>query len=297
MNYATTVTVAIPTYNRGVVLVETVKQLLSLNSQAREILVVDQTAIHEEDVHRQLETLHNCGDIIWHRLSTPSIPRAMNKALSAALGDVVLFLDDDVVVTSDLIAEHARAHETSAANIVMGMIRQPWHKADADGADSKHDSGLPARVPGYIDYAIACNMSVSRKRALEQGGFDENFVGAAYRFEDEFARRVNGSRNRVYYHPKASVDHLKLDQGGTRTRGDHLTTFSPTHTVGAYYFFLRGRGVRHRVRSIVKRPFRSVMTRHHLRKPWWIPVTFVSEVAGIFWAFVLFARGPRHLKS
>ncbi len=296
MSHALTVTVAIPTYNRGSALVQTLKQLFVLKRPALEILVIDQTHAHPKNIQLQLENMHQSGDIAWHRLDAPSIPRAMNKALMESHGDIVLFLDDDIVVTSELVAEHAAAHETSAANIVVGMIRQPWHKADVGGCDPEQGSGRPAGAPGYIDYAIACNMSVSRLRALDHGGFDENFVGAAYRFEDEFARRLNGTRNMIYYHPKASIDHLKLDEGGTRAHGNHLTTLSPVHSVGAYYFYLRAPKVRRRIWYIAKRPFRSVMTKHHLKKPWWIPITFTSEIAGIFWAFVLFSKGPRYLK-
>lgn len=41
----------------------------------------------------------------------------------------------------------------------------------------------------------------------------------------------------------------------------------------------------------------SVKTRHHLRRPWWIPVTFFAEGLGFLWALSLALRGPRLLPS
>ena len=49
-----------------------------------------------------------------------------------------------------------------------------------------------------------------------------------------------------------------------------------------------------RAREFFARPLRAVMTRHHLRRPWWIPVTLVAELSGMAWALLLYARGPRH---
>jgi len=73
-----------------------------------------------------------------------------------------------------------------------------------------------------------------------------------------------------------------------------LSCVSGGSIVGAYYYLLRSRLRRGRAREFVGRPFRSVMTRHHLRKPWWIPVTLLAELAGMLWALGLNMRGPRY---
>ena len=77
-----------------------------------------------------------------------------------------------------------------------------------------------------------------------------------------------------------------------RCFGDHSRTVRPGHSVGAYYYFLTtGRSV---FRNTVARLGRSVMTRFHLRHPWYIPITLVAEMAGIVKAIGLY-RGGRQL--
>ncbi len=60
---------------------------------------------------------------------------------------------------------------------------------------------------------------------------------------------------------------------------------------------LRARQVKHRFLGMLSRFFRSVRTRHHLRHPWWIPGTLVSEFLGFLWALSLMAEGPKLIRS
>ena len=141
------------------------------------------------------------------------------------------------------------------------------------------------------------NFSVRREIVLNLGGFDERFVRVAYNFESEFAYRLTLAGFRIYYEPEALVHHLHVSRGGTRAYGDHLKSFRPNHAVGAYYFLIRTwNGWRSLARFLI-RPLRSVATRHHLRRPWWIPATLIAEVLGMGWALLLAAQGPRYLNS
>jgi hypothetical protein len=62
--------------------------------------------------------------------------------------------------------------------------------------------------------------------------------------------------------------------------------------VGQYYYFLRSTTVKSKLVRILTNPFKAVMSRHHLRKPWWIPVTLIAELWGLAWAILLYLRGP-----
>jgi len=97
----------------------------------------------------------------------------------------------------------------------------------------------------FLTNVMAGNLSVDRERALAIGGFDENFIGAAYRFETEFCHSP-GRRQAatIWFEPRASIHHLKLATGGLRSFGDHRSTASPVHSAGDYYF-----AILHRPRS------------------------------------------------
>src|SRR6185437_13629750 len=90
-------TVAIPTFNRGKVLVETLRHLLAQEPPPDEILVLDQTPQHAEGIQKLLSTWQSAGAIRRLLLREPSVTKAMNRGLIAATCDHILFLDDDIV--------------------------------------------------------------------------------------------------------------------------------------------------------------------------------------------------------
>ena len=283
-------TVVVPTYRREAVLVDTIEFLLSLKPAPAEVLVIDQTERHEPATSAVLHSTSNAGAIRWIRLSEPSIPTAMNQGLLLATHDVVLFVDDDIRPEPELLSAHMAAHETHGDVIVAGRVIQPWEEGhDFSSATEFRFAGLRS---GWIREFMGGNFSVRRSMALGVGGFDENFVRVAYRFEAEFAHRFLASGRRIWFEPTACLHHLKDAGGGTRTFGNHLTTWRPDHAVGAYYFALRvGRW-----RDILIRPVRALLTKHHLRRPWFMVTTLWAEVRGLAWALRLSANGPRYAR-
>jgi GT2 family glycosyltransferase len=285
------VSIVIPTYRRGQVLVDTVGYLRALEPPAAEILLVDQTERHDPAIAAHLLALDASGAVRWMRLPAPSITRAMNEGLRRASQPVVLYLDDDIVPGDALIAAHHAAQASGEAGIVAGQVLQPGEQPTQPAGEFRFTSSARA----WIDELMGGNFSVKRALALELGGFDENFVHVAYRFEAEFCSRARSAGERILYEPAASIRHLRAGQGGTRAFGQHLTTARPSHSVGAYYYLLAARGIEGRVGKMAWRFARSVRTRHHLRRPWWIPATLAAEAMGLLWALRLRLAGPRLL--
>jgi GT2 family glycosyltransferase len=289
------ISVAIPTYQREQVLLDTVHYLLALECPPGEILLLDQTTQHELATETELAQLADAGRITWVRLSVPSIPQAMNQGLVRARHDLVLFLDDDIRPDPDLIAAHARAHRQTPGVIVAGRVLQPWHAGQFDSVAARR-FGFNSPQGRNVDEFMGGNFSLDRNSALALGGFDENFVRVAYRFEAEFALRWRRASRQIWYACDALIHHLKAADGGTRVFGDYLRTAVPAHSVGEYYFAIHARPPSW-WRILYVRPFRAIATRHHLRRPWWIPVTLVAELGGFAWALVLAFRGPRFVRA
>ena len=255
--------------------------------------MVDQTEKHQASVEEALRNWEAAGAIRLVRLVAPSITRAMNRGLSEAAQNFVLFVDDDIVPEPDLIQSHWQALEKTGAALVAGRVLQPWHKArDFSRHEGFHFTSMQA---GWTRDFMGGNFTVRREIALALGGFDEQFVTVAYNFEAEFAYRLCKTGHQIFYEPAACVHHLKAIEGGTRTFGDHLRSFKPNHAVGAYYFILRTWSGWRSLVQFLRRPLRAIATRHHLCRPWWIPATLVAEVSGMGWALVLAAQGPRYL--
>jgi GT2 family glycosyltransferase len=142
-----------------------------------------------------------------------------------------------------------------------------------------------------VENVMAGNLSVDRARALAIGGFDENFLFAAYRFETDFARRVIAAGGRIRYEPAAGIRHLKAATGGIRAHGDHRGSASPAHPAGDYYFARLH--VRAFWRYVARRLVKNVATRHHLRRPLLIPLKLIGELRGLLLGLRLARSGRR----
>ncbi len=303
--YATSISVAIPTYCRESELVDTIHQLLNLEFPPGEILIVDQSEEHLPQTKQQLSKLADLQRITWIKRPTPSIPKAMNYALLTAKSDVVLFLDDDVIIDSEIVREHRSEYRKNDICLVAGQIIQSWQKqlgpnafAFRDGNSDDPDAFMfNSNKRMFIKRFMGGNFSVRRQAAIELGGFDENFVRVALRFEAEFADRLTGAGCKIIFQPKASLKHLRAQEGGTRAYGLRMQTAKPAHTIGNYYYLFTAKHVYKRWRKILFLPFRSVTTRFHLTHPWWIPLSFFAEISGMAWAFWKVLHGPKHIEA
>lgn len=280
------VSIAIPTFNRGEILLSTLAKLQELEQQPREILIIDQTLEHPREVQCSLESLSAEGKIRYIRLAQPSIPHAMNEALLRAFGQLVLYLDDDIVPIKGLVEHHERAHAKHPELwATAGQVIQPWQKPmpltaprGYAGLAKDYDFPFHSTLDSVVENVMAGNLCVKRERALSIGGFDENFIGPAYRFETDFARRILLANGKIRFIASAGIYHLRAESGGTRANGNHLTSASPVHGFGDYYYaFKHGASAEAWIYS-VKRAFREVRTKFHLTHPWWVPVKLFGEI-------------------
>lgn len=297
------ISVAIPTYGRESVLVDTVGQLLAQSPAAAEIIVVDQTPAHEPETAAALTRWHESGQIRWLRLPQPSQPAALNRAIASATQPFVLMLDDDIRIGSGFLAAHLAAFDDAAIWAVAGQVLQPGEREWSDYVHEPQtgplaDLEFPFRSgrATLVHNGMSGNLSVRRERALALGGFDENFLPpVSYRFDADFCKRLLRAGGKIRFEPRARIDHLRAERGGTRSQGSHLTSASPSHGVGDYYFAMRQGADASVFAYLLRRPLREVCTRFHLRHPWWIPVKLLGELRAFLLAIRLLRHGPAGL--
>jgi glycosyltransferase involved in cell wall biosynthesis/peptidoglycan/xylan/chitin deacetylase (PgdA/CDA1 family) len=130
---------------------------------------------------------------------------ARNRGAAAAKGDILLFLDDDVVAEPDLVAQHASSYVDGADAVIGRLILDPRSPAGflTDNFAKWLASGPASHVLTPFDIWTA-RLSVRRKVFGELGGFDENFTDpSAFALEDaEFGVRLLARFN-VRYNPLA----------------------------------------------------------------------------------------------
>src|SRR5262245_9044887 len=120
------VSVVIPTFNRGCSLEETLKYLLANKPDgydALEIIVVDDGSFvpaREVVEPRALDMLEHQG-VRWLRQKNAGPASARNTGFRNASGDIVLFLDDDILAPPDLIKAHISAHRSHPGAVIFGI--------------------------------------------------------------------------------------------------------------------------------------------------------------------------------
>jgi len=272
---------------------------------AADILVLDQTVAHEQKTDDRLGEWDRSGRIRWLRLPEPSQPAALNVALRHSTQPFVLFLDDDIRIDQGFVRAHYEAFGAEEIWAVAGQVLQPGEEEDEQYVHSPTSGPFAdceflfrSNKKVFVENGMSGNLCVRRARALEIGGFDENFTPpVAYRFDNEFCKRLSRAGGKIVFGPKARIHHLRAQRGGTRTNSNHLKSMSPEHGVGDYYFALRcARGL-DRWRYVFRRPLREVLTRFHLKHPWWIPVKLIGEMRALLWACRLVRQGPRLMAS
>ncbi len=301
--------IIIPTYRREEVLLNAIGDLLPLMEKAgfgSELIIVDQTEKHDGNTERKLLEFDRAGKIRWICLDKPHIARSMNTGVRNAEGDIVLFLDDDIEPSPKLLAKHVELYKKRpSAWAGAGQVLQPWDNpervsyAPRGGTLNRYLDFPFYSIEGtFIENAMAGNLSVRRQRFIQLGGFDENFTPpVASRFETEFAKRLVRRGGKIWFEPEASIRHLRVSTGGTRSLGSHLTSISPVYGAGDYYYAFRCARGMERLKYILKRPFREIRTKFHLKHPWYIPVKLIGEFRALSGSIGMSAKQPVFMEA
>jgi GT2 family glycosyltransferase len=293
------VCLAIPTYNREQVLLDTIRQVLAQEPPADEVLVVDQTVNHAPATARDLTAWHREGRIRWIRRSSPNASSARNQALIEARSDIVIFIDDDVVLGPGFVEAHRRSYDDARVDMVAGQVLSKDGRVHS-GRVNNYDMGFPLNHDErtWIGTWRSCNCSVRRRLALELGGFDEQYFHGASKEESDFAARAMAqSGRRVLFEPRASVVHLAEPMGGARSWGGYFAPRAVAWAVGEYYFALMNLPLGRMIRHVVWRLFRNSADRYCRRHPWVIPPMLAREAVGFVWALALSAQGRKLIPS
>ena len=231
MNNYPLITVVIPTYGREKALQDSIIDVLKQDYPNFEVLVVDQTPKHQPEIQTYLEEMVGAGKIKWLRLDWASLPGARNYAVRRSSGEIILFIDDDVQLTPELLAAHAKNYlQNPEVGAVAGRVFDRMKLGDSGGDLQIEYLPPEAMDPGIAWYHIdlvhtikpqqvltarGCNMSFRREIFTKYGlRFDERFGGSAVREESDFCLRVRQTGYKIWYDPEAHLVHLGEETGG-----------------------------------------------------------------------------------
>jgi glycosyltransferase involved in cell wall biosynthesis len=209
--------VIIPSYNRCAILRQTLEALLRCAEADRakvatnfEIVVMDDGSL-DNTAGVVAELAMRANDASLHYVRQPvnrGAAAARNSGLRQATGEIVLFLDSDIVAAPGLLAQHVLAHcldcEPSTAFAWLGhLLLQPGLPATPINLNHAIHKWRNLKDGQELDwrYFVTGNVSVRRSFLLDNGlWFDESLPF----FEDtELGYRSCKKGLRIFYNARA----------------------------------------------------------------------------------------------
>jgi glycosyltransferase involved in cell wall biosynthesis len=205
------VSVVVPTYNRRVRLARVLAGFdrQTVPASTFEVVIVDDGSKDDTQSWLAGNTARSYA-VKTLRQENGGPARARNAGIAAASGELILFIDDDVEPTPELIAEHLRFHDAEADVVVIGPLAsldhyaQPWVAWEQSKIERQYAAMERKEWEPSFRQFWTGNASVAKAHILAAGGFDVSFNRA----EDiELGRRMHERGVRFRFNPKARGMH------------------------------------------------------------------------------------------
>lgn len=191
------ISIVLPTYNR----LDRLKRVLAAFEQQTvapsefEIIVVsDGSSDGTHEFLRALATPLNVTPIFQ---ANQGVAVARNTGIAHTRGDLVLFVDDDVVPSSNLVEQHLATHAQHGERIVAlgpmltphDFTMMPWVRWEQAMLQKQYDAMARGDWAPTARQFYTGNTSLRRQHLVDAGGFDPKFrraedVELAYRLAD-----------------------------------------------------------------------------------------------------------------
>lgn len=205
-----TVSVVLPTIDRYAYLEPLLHQLAGQTVRPHQVLIVDQTD-RAKRRHDLTEIAPDLAVTVFTQ-DDPGQSSARNRAIEAATGEFLLFIDDDDEISPDLIEEHLR--------------RLPDGVDASSGGVDDATAGPP--MPGFrhrrANDNFPTNNTMLRRDALDRSGwFDPSFDRLPMEDHD-LGTRLHRAGAHLVYDPDVLVYHHHAPAGGLRVHGTRAIT-------------------------------------------------------------------------
>jgi glycosyltransferase involved in cell wall biosynthesis len=213
------VSVIIPTYNRGEILCQTMALALAQEYPDFEVIVVDQSPEPPEAVQSFVK---NAGSSLTYiRRETPNLPAARNAGVRISKGEVIVFIDDDVVIEPDFVASHVRHYSDEHVGCVTGPALPPEENNQQEALAQQLRLFNVKKNLGdgcyLVEWGAGCNFSFRKTALLKAGASDVRF-STGWSEDADLCVRVRHQGYVIVFDPRVRLIHLALRSGGCAFR-------------------------------------------------------------------------------
>jgi len=218
------VSVIIPTYDRPQYALDAVRSVIAqrdIDSPGFEVIVVENNP--QPKLESQIGKLSAATSVPLRHVheARPGLHEARHRGATEARGDVLAYVDDDVLAPPDWLRALIEPFSDSAVAIVGGPVHPNWEATPPTWLDQFPGSYLSLLDNGddvcdltYPDGAYGCNLAVRRTVLFEVGGFNPDSMGWDRKQfwlrgdgETGLHLRVAEAGYRTTYQPSAALEH------------------------------------------------------------------------------------------
>ncbi len=157
-------TIILPTHNRLPVLKSCLSSLSEQTNRNFEIILIDDCST---DGTKEYIKKSDFPNLRYFRLKKQKGPYyARNLGIREAKGEIIIFIDSDVVVFPDFVEDHIEIHKKREDLVVQGMVKHVKSIEDIDMKKFYLPNALCLRT------FITQNASIRRKYLIAVGGFE-----------------------------------------------------------------------------------------------------------------------------
>ncbi|MEQ1606049.1 MAG: glycosyltransferase family A protein [Pyrinomonadaceae bacterium] len=212
------ISVVIPTYNRLTQLAEALDHLLASDVEGFEdveIIVVDDGSRESSEKAVAAKTVSPPIRLRCLYQTNAGPAAARNNGLRSAANDIVLFIDDDVLVSRALLRQHFQGHIDRPGSVIFGLY--PYVKPEQETPSYRYLDAIEreARIEvaadksGYVEARIVASGNLSVEKAQFPDGVYDETLKTPMSEEIELAIRLWRSKIPIYYVPAIEALHTQ----------------------------------------------------------------------------------------
>lgn len=216
------VSIIIPTRNRQKDVIECLKSISIQSLKPNEIIVVD--ASDDQRLRHELNKLELAPVNLIYLYDQSGLTHGRNIGVQKATGEIILFLDDDVILEKDYVKEIVNVFKEDTKKEIGGvmgtnskahrprflsrMVHSLFFLVMDDGNGKIRPSGMPTFCyfnNSVTDVEVLTGYEMNyRREVFDYYQFDENLTGYCWNEDIDFSYRVS-KRYRLVFNPFAKL--------------------------------------------------------------------------------------------
>ena len=236
--------VIIPTLDREPITLETLKLLKEEIDDSSECIIVDQSdtpSILLEDFKSEINNYK------YIHITEKGLPNARNVGIENSEGEIIIFIDDDVIPKKGFVKNHLENYKDSDIIAVGGKVIENSDIFNTGGKSlggkinnyGKNIRNFASNEYGETEWGAGCNFSFKRNLLANNIKFDTSYAGTSVFEEADFFEQLSRIGGKIVYDPKSELTHLRAKIGGCRQLDRNIREYWRFHN--ATLFFLKHR--------------------------------------------------------